>query len=390
MLKYTLPFLTVFLFNTVMAGEWSGYVSVESRYFFKDPIDPRQSDSNTSVAFQPEYWHEWDNGRQSFTFIPFVRLDNQDPERSHGDIRELFWIKAANTWELRAGIGKVFWGVAESRHLVDIINQTDLVENNDGEDKLGQPMLNFASIRDWGTVDLFILPGFRERTFPGPEGRLRTIPNIDTSQALYESSSEERHIDYAVRWSHTLGEWDIGLAHFYGTSREPALLPGTDSSGNPVFIPRYDLINQTSIDIQATLESWLLKFEIIHRTGPGPDINATVAGLEYTFYDVYESGTDLGIVSEYLYDNRSSIPSIHPPVIFQNDIMLGLRIALNDTQSSEALIGTIVDLDSDQVFYNIEASRRLGEQWKLNLEYRAFRSSPIKDDHVLLDLAYYF
>jgi len=390
MLKYALPLLSFFLLNTVMAGEWSGYVSVESRYFFKDPIDPRQSDSNTSIAFQPEYWNEWDNGRQSITFIPFVRLDNRDPERSHGDIRELFWIKAANTWELRAGIGKVFWGVAESKHLVDIINQTDLVENNDGEDKLGQPMLNFASIRDWGTVDLFILTGFRERTFPGPKGRLRTIPNIDTSQALYESSSEEKHIDYAVRWSHTLGEWDIGVAYFYGTSREPALLPGTDSNGIPVFIPRYDLINQTSIDIQATLESWLWKLEAFHRTGQGPDINAAVAVLEYTFYGVLESNTELGIVSEYLYDDRVSNPSVHPPVIFQNDIMLGLRIALNDTQSSEALIGMITDLDSDEVFYNIEASRRLGEQWKLNLEYRAFRSSPTKDDHILLDLAYHF
>jgi len=54
-----------------------------------------------------------------------------------------------------------FWGVTEFQHLVDIINQTDLVENIDTEDKLGQPMINLALINDWGTVDLFIMPYFR-------------------------------------------------------------------------------------------------------------------------------------------------------------------------------------------------------------------------------------
>ena len=97
------------------------------------------------------------------------------------------------------GIGKVFWGVTESQHLVDVINQTDLVENMDGEEKLGQPMINFALVRDWGTVDFFLLPGSRERTFPEAEGRLRTTPRVDVEQAVYESSRGKRHIDEAIR-----------------------------------------------------------------------------------------------------------------------------------------------------------------------------------------------
>jgi hypothetical protein len=50
---------------------------------------------------------------------------------------------------------------------VDIINQTDLVENIDGEDKLGQPMVHFSYFGDWGVVDFFLLPYLRERTYPG-------------------------------------------------------------------------------------------------------------------------------------------------------------------------------------------------------------------------------
>ncbi|HSH42154.1 MAG TPA: SPOR domain-containing protein, partial [Arenicellales bacterium] len=181
---------------------WSGYAALETRVFPRDGRFPNQHDGPSfSLAFEPEYYREWDNGDQSFVFRPFLRLDQQDDERTHFDIRELAWIRAAEAWELRLGVRRVFWGVTETVHLVDIINQTDLVENTDTEDRLGQPMLNLALIRDWGTLDLFVLPGFRPRTFPGRDGRLRTQPWVDTEQVEYESGARHLHTDAAVRWS---------------------------------------------------------------------------------------------------------------------------------------------------------------------------------------------
>ena len=76
-------------------------------------------------------------------------------------------------WELRLGVDRVFWGVAESRHLVDIVNQTDLIEHPDEEDKLGQPMAHLTWSGDWGVAEVFGLPYHRARTFSGPKGRLR-------------------------------------------------------------------------------------------------------------------------------------------------------------------------------------------------------------------------
>ncbi len=73
--------------------------------------------------------------------------------------------------ETRVGVRRVFWGVTEFQHLVDIINQSDSVEDIDNEDKLGQPMINLSLVKDWGIVDFFVLPYFRERTFAGAEGR---------------------------------------------------------------------------------------------------------------------------------------------------------------------------------------------------------------------------
>ncbi|MCF6338745.1 MAG: hypothetical protein L3J84_12490 [Gammaproteobacteria bacterium] len=384
------------------AGEWSGYISGEFRAFANSPTDARQHDNNLSFSAQPEYYTDWDNGRQSFTVVPFVRWDENDDERSHVDIRELTWLKAADTWELRAGIRKVFWGVTESQHLVDIINQTDLVEATDGEEKLGQPMINLALIRDWGTLDLFVLPGFRERTFPGEKGRLRVSPRVDTDQAIYESGDKEQHIDYAARWAHYLGDWDIGLSYFNGTSRDPRFAFGQNNKGQPVLIPIYDLIEQWGLDLQATLGDWLWKFEAINRSGQvdrsgqSKSYTALTAGFEYTFIGIANSNADLGVISEVLYDERGD-DALTP---FADDILLASRLTLNDEQSTEFLLGMIFDSDDAARLLTLESSRRFGDNWKITLEGQAFINIPDintellvgvrRDNYLQLEIARYF
>jgi len=145
---------------------WSGFIEAEARFFFNESLFLEQYRDNGSLAVQLEYYHEWENG-SSFTFTPYARFDSADSERTHFDIRELNYLWLDDDWELRLGFSKVFWGATEFVHLVDIINQTDLIENIDAEDKLGQPMANLSLVQDWGIIDFFLLPWFRERTFPG-------------------------------------------------------------------------------------------------------------------------------------------------------------------------------------------------------------------------------
>lgn len=358
------------------------------------PLDPRQHNNYVSGVIEPELYHEWDAGLQSFAFVPFYRYSQYDSKRTHFDIRELTWLKAADNWELRVGFRKVFWGVTESQHLVDIINQTDLVENTDGEDKLGQPLINLALIHDWGTLDLFLLTGFRERTFPGVEGRLRSFPPIDTDNSRFEKNGLARQIGFAVRWAHAIGDWDLGLSHYYGTNREPTLLPEIDQFGKPHIIPYYEMINQTGVDIQATKGSWLWKWESIVRSGQGKTYFAATTGFEYTLFDLYETGLDLGLVVEYLYDSRGK----NFQNFFEDDFLAALRFGFNDVQSTEILAGIIFDRTSSSKFYNVEASRRLGDSWTLEVQVRFFSGAPRfgpefvfrRDDHIRAELSYYF
>jgi len=376
------------------AWELSGFVGVEDLLFVHDPLDPQQHNNYVSGFIQPQLYHEWDDGWQSFVFVPFFIYAQHDSNRTHFDIRELTWLKAAETWELRVGIRQEFWGVTESQHLVDIINQIDLVENADREDKLGQPMINFAYIQDWGTVDLYFLIGFRERTFPGVEGRLRTFPPISGDQARFEKDGAERQLAYAVRWSHAFGDWDIGLSYFYGTNRDPYIISETDQQGQVQLIPVYEQISQGGIDVQTTKGSWLWKLESIIRSSKRETYFAGTYGLEYTFFDIYATGLDIGLVFEYLYDSRGK----DAQVLFEDDFMVGVRFGFNDIQSTEILAGVIIDRSTTAQFYNLEASRRLGQSWTLDLEVRFFQGAPRfgpsfifrDDDHIRMQLKYYF
>lgn len=365
-----------------IAGELAGFVGADLRYYPEPAQFPDQDGYSVSpsLLLQPEFRQSWNEDEDRLTFVPFARLDADDDHRTHVDVRELNWFHTGGSWDLRVGIGKVFWGVAESRHLVNIINQNDGVEDIDEEDKLGQPMVNLNLSRDWGNLSLFILPGFRERTFPDREARLRGELFVDTDRPEFESAAEEWHVDYAARWSHTIGDWDIGVAHFWGTAREPRLIETSVGSRRPpVLIPRYDIIDQTSADLQVTKGSWLWKLEAITRGGQGDRFGALVAGFEYTLYGLFETPADLGLLSEYLYDDRDPNPVEAPVTIFDNDLFLGTRLTLNDTQSTELLRGATVDLDTRASVFTIEGSRRLGDAWRVEIEGRLFANVPRSD-----------
>ncbi len=379
------------------AGEISGWVSVEGRAFFHDPLYEDQEHHNGSIAAQPEYYHAWENG-SSFRFVPFGRLDSADSERTHADIRELNYLYRQDNWFFRVGVGKVFWGATEFVHLVDIVNQTDLVEHIDTEDKLGQPMIEFSISPSWGTIDFFLLPYFRERTFPGREGRLRTSRVVDVDDPIYESTSEENNVDVALRYSRTFGGVDFGAYVFRGTSRDPLLaLPSMvdpADTDNSRLIPFYEQINQVGTDVQYASGNWLWKLEAYLRNGYFQDYFAAVGGFEYTFFGVGGSNTDLGVLSEYAYNERDD----GGLTIFQNDLFLGMRLTPNDAAGSQLLLGFAQDTEQSENAMSIEASRRFGANWRLILEAWLFLDTADgsvihqlrDDDFARLELAYYF
>lgn len=374
--------------------ELSGYVASEGRVYVEDAQFPDQFDGfQASLLTEPELEFDSGGGQHQFSLVPFFRLDSRDRERSHWDIREAYWRFSDSGWELLAGFNRIFWGVTESRHLVNVVNQIDLLEDVDQEDFLGQLMVQFASQQDWGRMEGFLLVGFRGLRFPGPDGRLRPALPVDDGFDRWNWGFERAGPDLALRYAHYIGAWDVGLSYFYGTGREPRL----------VFAPNlmtlqteYETIHQGGLDLQLTTDAWLWKLEAIIREGHGPVFAAAVGGFEYTFYQVFESDADFGVLAEYLFDGRDSQQA--PPTTSDRDFFLGTRLTLNDFNDSSMLLGAIVDHRRGFVAISLEGERRLASHWKAELESRLFLNvdslDPLaifeNDDYFVARISYFF
>lgn len=386
----------------IAVADFTGRLSAQSRWFPQTALFSGQRAHASGFVAEPNLYVE-DEGGLILNVTPFFRYDSADGRRTHFDLREAYVLLSGaignGGWELRLGVDRVFWGVVESRHLVDIVNQIDLVEHPDEKTRMGQPMAYAAWSSDWGVLELLGMSYHRKRTFPGGKGRLRASVVVDEDRVEYESSSGKWQPDFAARYSHTLGLMDFGISVFDGTAREPALgvglsgmsgpppvppvPPGPDGNSGtpgpphvpyalivpPVLYPIYNQIRQYGLDAQWTTGSLLLKLEAVRRSG-APNLagveetyNAFVLGGEYTFFSLWDSDADLTLFAEWDHDGRGR----RATNFYENDLFAALRLMLNDVQGTEATVSVLHDLDKNQRIFGFELARRLTDSFSLDL-----------------------
>ena len=375
--------------------ELFGEIEVEGTLFAEEPQFASQNRDGFSLAGQVTFQAKWNDGDIVLKITPFGRVDSADGRRTHWDIREAKVDAAFGDWSFTIGADTLFWGKTEALHLVDIINQTDSVEGLDDEDRLGQPMLKIGYTAEIGEFSVFYLPYFRERTFPGREGRLRTNPPVNTGAAVYDTGAKEWTPSFAARFTGVFDDVDLGLSAFWGLGRDPAFF--FDGS---TLRPFYEVITQVGFDVQYTSGDTLWKGEGIFRWGQKnalfreQNFGALTGGIEHTLNGVFDSNADLGLIAEYAWDSRGDKALTN----FQNDLILGTRLALNDAEDTSLLLTGSLDLTDGSSGVRIEAERRIADNWKASIEGQAFfgidRTGPgggFADDHFLrLKLTYFF
>ena len=148
------------------------------------------------------------------------------------------------------------------------------------------------------------------------------------------------------------------------------------------------------MDLQATKGDWLWKLEVIQRSGQEDSFVALTGGFEYTRVGIFDTQMDLGFLLEYLFDDRKDRTRIP----FQNDVLGGFRLSLNDEQSTAILMGAMVDRDDQSWSFNLEASRRIGDRWTVEAEARFFENldqgnlqfAVKDDDYIQIQLSRFF
>lgn len=392
-LKATLVGLAIALPAQAGSLRMTPEVAIESRFFFAEPqFDGQLENFQGALILGGDARWTSRNRNTRLLFEPFLRLDTEDSARTYGDIREASVTKRLGDWDLLFGVTQVFWGVAESRNVVDVINQFDTVEDFDQGEKLGQPALRIGKRTDIGRCEAYYLPYFRKQILPGEDGRLRFNPAVETDTVKFERGGDEWAGDFALRYENTFGKFDVGAHVFYGTSRNPLLLSSDDVSS---LEPLYQELLQGGVDVQYTSGPWLLKFEGAGVNVGGDTFFSYVGGFEYTFFGIKGAGIDIGLIGEYLYDSREG-PNV-PITIFEHDAFVGTRITLNDAQDTELLAGAIIDTTNGALIGSVEFQRRLGSTMLFQVEGRLFNASgdvfigPFdRDSHLTLRLTRYF
>jgi hypothetical protein len=361
-------------------------INADFRYYLEEGLYTGQEQEYPAAALTPQLHKEWNKNQDILQFKGFFRYDYQDEKRTHFDVRELYYQHVFKNWELLVGANKIYWGVIESNHVVDFLNQSDILEGVD--EKLGQPMVQLSFPMNWGTVDLFVLPYFRTLEFPGEKGRNRPDFNLFDPDIphVVEKDNPDYNPDFAIRYSHYWKIFDFAVSHFYGTSRTPIFQ--VDPQFDPATMTLdlnasllYETIHRTGLELQASTGNFLWKGEGIYRQADRKNIFAYAAGVEYTFGDMFHKGYDLGILAEYSHDDRGRQESFNA---MTRDYFLGARLALNDRQSTDFLGGVITDLDNNTQMLFAEASRRIGSSWKLSAEYRGFNKVSPDESFVYL------
>jgi hypothetical protein len=356
---------------------WRGYIGAEGRLFNQSPTLEEQVRHGFAIVAQPEFSFATADRRHRINAMAFARL-SASPEYGSVDARELFWQYRGDQWSLLAGMNRVFWGATESRHAIDIVNQSDMRENYIGDVKMGQLMVVASLQRAWGQLEFYALPVFRPRAFPQSDDRPRILLPVTDEEVV-----DDPPLDVAGRVSISRGDVDMHAFYFHGVNREPNLIPVLDASGAPTALtPMYKTINQVGGDVQYARGPWLFKGELMHRRTPDTQYQAAVGGFEYGLTRVFGSASDLSLLSEYQFDNR---PDTEWPAPAPRGIYAGLRLALNDVGSSEVKAGVVHDLKSHSWLIKADFTRRLTDHWGLTVAYSGFEN--VSNSRALADFA---
>ncbi|MFT6897259.1 MAG: hypothetical protein ACJA13_001665 [Paraglaciecola sp.] len=282
-------------------------------------------------------------------------VTTSDNSESAWDIQDFYWRWHNKNVVLDVGFTRDFWGVTESRHLVDVINQVDLRFDRFADARLSQPMVKVDYRQVGSTLSFYLLPCYR--ALPQLDLGLNSDERQSFTRIDCGKDNGELPWSAAVRWAKVTGEVDWGLAFYQGVSREPY----AGFKPNSVLVDAYPDVSRATVDMQWTNESLLLKGEALLQHSPYGDAAAIIGGFEYSYATLFDGELDLSLLMEYLHDSRCR------QIAFSCATMVGVRWLGNDVAGSNGLLTLLYDRKSHQWRPAFQYGRRFSDSTSVNI-----------------------
>ena len=344
--------------SAVQAGQINSTVSTRVD-FYPDHADGTASEGR-SVEVKVEGYHDFDESRLVGEFVG--RMDAEDSGRRIIEARQAYFRTPLAGFDFFIGNRQEFWGKAESKNVVDVINQSDAAASQGKSAKLGAPSVSAERYFDFGDLQLWYISDFREKTFNDSDAH--PSAGLPVTTVSFERDDGADADDFAARLSTFSGNWDFAASAFYGTARDPIV--STSSSG-AALQHHYPLQRSIGLEAQFTGDATLLKWESLHGHQGSSDFIAGVTGVEYTLYGVFGRIWDLGLIGEIQHDDR-------PQSAADQFGVGGVRLTVNDVAESSLLLLVSADREADQTLVSLEATRRLNEWTSIELSGQFFNA----------------
>lgn len=406
--------------------ESRGELGVESRVFLPD--DTVDTDFG-NVAMVGRLHADADIGTDALDELSararvFSRLDPYDELRSRVVPEELYATVELEPVRLRVGYQMLNWTATEAFHPADVINSRILDGAFENPEKLGEPTASLRVEIPEGNVELYAMPFFTAPVLPSSRSPLGFAgPNLSLGAPLVlerDGDLDEQRFQPqgGLQVQQTWGDADVSVHVLHHIDREQPQVVLDLDAGLPR--PVYQAVTQLGGTYQHALDGTVLKLEAAYRAfvrpGGGVPMGGEnvlgalaprnqvllAAGVEHGVSRGDGSDTALLLEGQMLIPTQDDFPELLEP-LFQHDVLLGVRHAFNDVQSTALLTTVIVDVEQpEQLVVGVSVSRRLGEEWGLTTGLRLLRVPPtdpfapigvenLHDDHQLyLDLRRYF
>lgn len=378
-----LVFWMLALYSTANGATFKGEVEGRYEYYAEAPLFSEQSDRQSQYALVTTLDYNGQINRNTdFNVSVFGRYHPAANKSGRGDVRELALSYYASQLEMSGGMLMERWGVLEAFSPVDILNPRDRVEDFQGDIKQGIPGGRLSWLLDNGRADVWLLPYSREERLAERKDRFRNSA-FAYSDAEFEKG--QNTLSSAVRISQMLASLEFAVSYYKGHAQSPYFTPNLDGIAHVITLqPNYAWIEQAGLELLWIKGQLLVKLESTYRSTSDDNFTGLGIGLEREFPRMGSSKNALTLYGEYYYDGRKS-DSSSPITPFQNDIFLGLRLAVNDLNSTEYELRLTRDLDYDSTLWDLRAKARIKHQWFV--EANLYKFSHVDNDPALKSFA---
>ncbi|OIQ16715.1 MAG: hypothetical protein BM556_13710 [Bacteriovorax sp. MedPE-SWde] len=325
------------------------------------------------------------------------KANSKDRENSYLNVNDLYY-SFTGPFLSRIDVGyKIYnWSKMEAFHPTDVINARLLDSDIENFDKKGEFSIVFDNEMEFGNLKIYAFPFYEESFFPSADSRISdgvkpsrvkrvTKDGISDSQTTWQ---------YGISLEKQIGELDFLLFGLKHIDRNRPIVGYNSFTSVPLVgnIPTGELaafyFDVLDLGLASTyfLEDHAFKMEVLNSsfdieegqvflTGSGlrkvVDYTTVSIGHEYPY--TWNNGWDSTFFTEYQTVLGVDSETAQELSLFQNDLFVGHRIALNDAFSKEFVIGFFYDLQrKNEWLINIGYDQRLNDFWKFHVGYRGF------------------